>query len=224
MVFTKSGCLPEQARHFPPQGNSTSVLSSCPFPFGQACGRTPFLALPWHGGISSRSSGTSECVPPTPGRGSCSFSQPQSNCLGNILKNPLPLLTQRPEGTPFLTHKYGYLCIWVKDVQDGNFVLVNFSFGEYEVSLLILFDNFWLKIILLNVRMETSACFLGPFAWKTFFSSLLFWGSVCLCDWGVFLVCNKMLDPVYVSSLLFCVFLLGNWVHWGWEILKTDDC
>ena len=46
------------------------------------------------------------------------------------------------------------------------------------------------------------------------FSSLLLWDSVCLWTWGVFPVCSKILSPVYLSSLLVYVFLLGNWVHW----------
>jgi hypothetical protein len=40
----------------------------------------------------------------------------------------------------------------------------------------------------------------------------------------VFAVCCKILDPVYISTLLVYAFLLGNWVHWCWEILKTSDC
>ena len=65
-----------------------------------------------------------------------------------------------------------------------------------------------------------------PAIWLEFFSSLLVLGSICFFfffffQWGVFPVCNKMLGPVYVSSLLAYVFLLRNWVHWCWEILKT---
>jgi hypothetical protein len=41
------------------------------------------------------------------------------------------------------------------------------------------------------------------------FSNLSLWGSVCLCHWGVFSVCIKMLGSVYISSLLVYVFL-GN--------------
>ena len=40
--------------------------------------------------------------------------------------------------------------------------------------------------------------------------------------WGEFLVCSKMLGPVYVSSLLVYVFLLGNWIHWYKEILRKS--
>ena len=58
---------------------------------------------------------------------------------------------------------------------------------------------------------------------KLFFSPLL-WGSVCLWHWGMFPVCSKMLGPVYVSSLLDYVLLLGNWVHSCYEILRNSDC
>ena len=54
--------------------------------------------------------------------------------------------------------------------------------------------------------------------WRHFFSSLLLWNSICLCYWGMFLVCRKMLDPACVSRLLAYVFLLENWVCWYWEI------
>jgi hypothetical protein len=46
------------------------------------------------------------------------------------------------------------------------------------------------------------------------FSNILPWDSVCLCHWGTFLACSKMLNPVYISSLLFYAFLLGNWLCW----------
>ena len=43
--------------------------------------------------------------------------------------------------------------------------LGRFSFDEYEVSFRYLI-NFGLKSILLDIRMATPVCFLGPFAWK----------------------------------------------------------
>jgi hypothetical protein len=39
------------------------------------------------------------------------------------------------------------------------------------------------------------------------FTCLLLWGSICLCHWGVFLVCSKMLDPICIFILLAYVFL-----------------
>ena len=41
---------------------------------------------------------------------------------------------------------------------------------------------------------------------------------------GFFFGCRKVIDLVFTSILLACVFLLGNWVHWYWEILITTDC
>ena len=44
-------------------------------------------------------------------------------------------------------YKYGCLCIRSRDVQYREFFLVDlFIFDEYEVSFLIFFDNFWLKV------------------------------------------------------------------------------
>jgi hypothetical protein len=31
------------------------------------------------------------------------------------------------------------------------------------------------------------------------------------------------MDHVYISSLLVCVFLMGNLLQWGLEILMTND-
>ena len=35
---------------------------------------------------------------------------------------------------------------WSIDGQNWEFILVDFSFDRYEVSFLVFFDNFWLKI------------------------------------------------------------------------------
>ena len=79
-------------------------------------------------------------------------------------------------------------------------------------SLYFLITFRW-KSTLFDIRMATPACFLGPFAWKVFFPTLLFWDSVCLCLWDEVPVCSKMLKSVYVSSLIAYIFLLWNWVH-----------
>jgi hypothetical protein len=42
----------------------------------------------------------------------------------------------------------------------------DFTFDEYEVSLLFFFDNFGLEVILSDIRMATPVCFFRPFAWK----------------------------------------------------------
>ena len=87
------------------------------------------------------------------------------------------------------------------------------------MSFPISFENFWLNVY---IRMASSTCSLGPFSWKMFSSPLL-WGSIWICHWGLFLVCSKKLDLVYVSRLLASMFLLWHWVHWCWEILKISD-
>ena len=35
---------------------------------------------------------------------------------------------------------------------------------------------------------------------------------------------SKKLGPVYITSLLVYVFLLENWVHWYYEILRKSHC
>jgi hypothetical protein len=69
--------------------------------------------------------------------------------------------------------------------------------------------TFGYKSILLDIGITTPPCFLGPFAWKIF-SILLLWGNICLWLWSMFSVCSKILDPIYISSLLAYVFLLGE--------------
>jgi hypothetical protein len=61
--------------------------------------------------------------------------------------------------------------------------------------------NFWLKVNFIRYYNHNCSSFLGTCASKPFFSSLLLWGSIFLCHWSMFLICNKMLSPVCVSSL-----------------------
>ena len=98
-------------------------------------------------------------------------------------------------------HKYSGLRVHLI----GFFPLM--SLKCYSPSFLI---TFGCKSSLLDIRMATLDCFLGPVSWKKFSSPLLCC-SVYLCHWPV---CSKMLCSVYVSSLLAYVILLGNWVHW----------
>ena len=69
--------------------------------------------------------------------------------------------------------------------------------------------------ILFDVRMATPAFSFWDHLLGELFSSLLLWGSVCLCHCSGFPVCRKMVGSVYISSLLAYFFLLGNWVHWS---------
>lgn len=103
-----------------------------------------------------------------------------------------------------------------------KFLLVDISFDGSEVFFPISFDKFDAMSILLDIRISTPVCILGPFAWK-YFSSLLVWSSVRFWHWCVFPVCNKILGPVYIPRLLAYVFLLGNWFHWCWQILTIND-
>lgn len=111
--------------------------------------------------------------------------------------------------------------LWAIDVQNWDFILVNFSFDEWLFPSFLI--TFCWKSILLASRMATPACFLDHLLGKLF-SSRLHWGSICPCYWNVFLVCHKTLDLSHKFSLLAYVFLLVNWDPWHWEILKTSDC
>jgi hypothetical protein len=60
--------------------------------------------------------------------------------------------------------------------------------------------NFGWKSVLLDIRMATPACF-GEHSLGRIYYSLLLWDSVCLCHWGVLLICCKI-DLACLSSLL----------------------
>jgi len=83
--------------------------------------------------------------------------------------------------------------------------------------------NFGWMCILLDIRMVTPACFLGPFCLENFFLAPHYWGSVCLCCWGMFLVCSKIMDPVCIVSMLAYDFLFLNLVYWYWKIVKINE-
>ena len=103
-------------------------------------------------------------------------------------------------------------CIWSIDVHNWEFILVDFPLTSMKCPSLSFLITFGWKLILFNIRMITPSCVLGPFLGKLS-SSLLLWGSVCLCHWGTFLVCSKMLGPAYVSSLLV--------LFWGMQFIDV---
>ena len=49
------------------------------------------------------------------------------------------------------------------DVQNLEFILVDFSFDEYVVSFTIFFENFGWNSFLLDTSIASPTCFLGPF-------------------------------------------------------------
>jgi hypothetical protein len=113
-------------------------------------------------------------------------------------------------------YKCGCPCIWGIDIQNWDANLVDFPLMCMKCPSLSCLINFGSKSVLLDIRMAIASCFLGPITWKKISSPLL-WGHVYLWCWGVFLVCPRMMNPVFTSILLICVFLLGNWVHWCWR-------
>ena len=67
--------------------------------------------------------------------------------------------------------------------------------------------DFSLKSILLDIRMSTPACFLGPFAWKTF--SQPFTLSRCLSLWLRCVSCKQQNvgSCFLIQSLSLCLFI-----------------
>ena len=55
-----------------------------------------------------------------------------------------------------------------------RYLLGRFFFDEYDMPFPHTFVYFGWKSTLLSIRMAIPACFLGPFAWRTFFSSPLY--------------------------------------------------
>jgi hypothetical protein len=49
------------------------------------------------------------------------------------------------------------------------FILEDFTNDEYDVPLLVFFDNFGLEVELLDIRMATPTYFFRKFAWKIVF-------------------------------------------------------
>lgn len=87
-----------------------------------------------------------------------------------------------------------------------------------QCSSLYLLINFGLKSILLDIKMVTQACFLGPFPWNIIFPFFLILSWCLSLMLGVFLWFSSRMDHVFPSILFVSVFLLGNWDHWRWEI------
>jgi hypothetical protein len=100
------------------------------------------------------------------------------------------------------------------DVQDWDFLLVDFSFDEYEVSFPISFGNFWLKAYFIRYWNDNSSLFFGTIFLENFFPA--FYSEVV----SVFIseVCF-----LYVSECWILCLFIGNWFHLCWEILKKND-
>jgi hypothetical protein len=90
-----------------------------------------------------------------------------------------------------------------------RYLLGHFFFDEYDMPFPHTFVYFGCKSIFLAIRMAVPACFLGPFAWRTFFFLALYTKIMIIFVVVMFLVYSRMMDCVYVSILLACDFLLG---------------
>jgi hypothetical protein len=53
--------------------------------------------------------------------------------------------------------------------------LEDFTFDEYEVTLLVFFDDFGFEVDFIRYRIAIPACFFIPFAWKIVFQPFFFY-------------------------------------------------
>ena len=72
-----------------------------------------------------------------------------------------------------------------------------------SLSLLI---DFSLESVLLDIRIAIPACFSRPIWLEKILLNPLLWSNVCLWCWGVFLVCSRRMDSVFITNLLAYVF------------------
>ena len=103
--------------------------------------------------------------------------------------------------------------------------------GENNQNVLDTLWNYHWNVIINSIpssnvcRTEgTPACFIAPFAWKTFFQPS-FTLRQCL---SLILRCASCMQQntgscLLLSLLLAYAFLLGNLMHWCWEILMTNN-
>jgi len=86
---------------------------------------------------------------------------------------------------------------------------VDFSFDEYVESFPIFFDNFWLRVYFTEYYNCYSSLFLRTIYLENFFPAFYFGVMSVFVTEMCFLYAAKCC-PVYISSLLVYVFLLGN--------------
>ena len=67
------------------------------------------------------------------------------------------------------------LCIWNIAIQNWEFILVDFNFDEYEVSLLVFFDNFDLEVNFIRYYNGYSSLGLQTICLENFFPAFHFW-------------------------------------------------
>jgi hypothetical protein len=115
----------------------------------------------------------------------------------------------------------GHRCSELRDHLDRYF-----SSEEYEG-----FPYFFLLTLVESLFYYILEWLLQLASWFHLLGNLFFFFSepftlrlcVYLYCWSVFLVCSKWW-LLFLFIVLACVFLLGNWVHWCWEILMISDC
>lgn len=89
-------------------------------------------------------------------------------------------------------------------IQDSNFLLVDFSFDENEVSISIFLDQFTWKSTLSEWLLLLPSCLC---LFRNSFSIPLLSGNVYLCPWDVFLECSRMMDLIFcIHFVSLCLF------------------
>ena len=115
-------------------------------------------------------------------------------------------------------------CFWGIHVQNWDTILVDLCFDKYDVSFLTYFYYFWLKSILLDIRMATPACFLVLFTWKIFPHPFTLRQCLSLLLRCVSYTQQNEESCFCIHSVSLWKFLLENWVHLCWEILMSTNC
>jgi hypothetical protein len=85
--------------------------------------------------------------------------------------------------------------------------LEDFTFDEYEVPLLVFFDDFGLEVILSDIRMATPACFFVPFAWKIVFQPFTLRSCLSFSLRWVSFKQQKVRSCLSSQSVSLCLFI-----------------
>ena len=96
----------------------------------------------------------------------------------------------------------------------------------YLFWLVLVWTN-WFGFILLDIKIATWACFLGPVVWDIVPNPSP-WCNICFWCWGVIYVCSRSISPVFqISSIILCDFYwgikAGDIERYQWPMI-VDSC
>ena len=92
-------------------------------------------------------------------------------------------------------------------LQNWKLILVDFYIDKYEVSILIFYDNFWLKSILFYIKMATPAYFLGSFVWKIVLQPFILRQCLSLLLRYVSCIQQTAGSCLHIQSVSLCIFI-----------------